>query len=332
MTLKLTLRKDVWYVTGTVMLPTGERRRVRRSTGYTKWQKQWASAVMSRIMKEAMEGGRTGSDRAVTVDEMVDYYLGRPEGVGETDRLVLNRLARDMRGKTLEGVGLSGLTRHVQGRKNSAGTMAREVNAINAALAYGRDNGLSIPDDMKLRRPSVDDSRTRWLTAADRDRLIAACDGEIQPVVTFLFWTGARLGEAFDLTWGSVGDRQVSLVTRKGKEKRRRVRSVPLVGPAVDAVGRRGGDAERVFTGPRGAGWSRQHFYPRWRRALDRAGIEDFRPHDCRHTFASLLVQKGVGLREVADLLGHSSLSMVMRYAHLGPAQLRDAVSLLETG
>ena len=54
--------------------------------------------------------------------------------------------------------------------------------------------------------------------------------------------------------------------------------------------------------------------------------IADFRWHDLQHTFASCLAMAGVSLRTLAELLGHKSIAMVMRYAHLAPAHLRDAV------
>ena len=64
--------------------------------------------------------------------------------------------------------------------------------------------------------------------------------------------------------------------------------------------------------------------------ACERAGIADFRIHDARHTFASRLVMKGVPLLDVSKLLGHSSLAMTMRYAHLAPDAYDAAISKLE--
>ena len=61
------------------------------------------------------------------------------------------------------------------------------------------------------------------------------------------------------------------------------------------------------------------------------AGLKDFRFHDLRHTFASWAVQRGATLPELKDLLGHSSLAMMMRYAHLSPEHLRSAVARLDT-
>lgn len=63
--------------------------------------------------------------------------------------------------------------------------------------------------------------------------------------------------------------------------------------------------------------------------ALKAAGIENFRWHDLRHSFASWLVQDGVPLNRVSELLGHKSLQMTMRYAHLQPSQLHADVALL---
>jgi site-specific recombinase XerD len=69
--------------------------------------------------------------------------------------------------------------------------------------------------------------------------------------------------------------------------------------------------------------------HPLWR-ACRKAGLRPVQWHACRHTFASHLVMRGVPLKAVQELLGHSTIQMTMRYAHLAPEVTRDAVNLLD--
>ena len=72
------------------------------------------------------------------------------------------------------------------------------------------------------------------------------------------------------------------------------------------------------------------NFNTSWKKLLNDAGITNFRFHDCRHCFASRLVQNGVDLYVVAQLLGHERVEMTQKYAHLRPDNLRDAISVLD--
>jgi site-specific recombinase XerD len=69
----------------------------------------------------------------------------------------------------------------------------------------------------------------------------------------------------------------------------------------------------------------------RFQRALREAGIEGFVWHDLRHTFASYLVMAGVPLTSVIELMGHKTLTMTLRYAHLAPDFQREAIARLDT-
>ena len=85
--------------------------------------------------------------------------------------------------------------------------------------------------------------------------------------------------------------------------------------------------SEYVFPQPSGFPGPYEHFDQHWYDALAAAGITDLRFHDLRHTTASYLAQQGASLLEIADTLGHRTMAMVKRYAHLAQSH---KVSVIE--
>jgi integrase len=166
------------------------------------------------------------------------------------------------------------------------------------------------------------------LAPEEATRLLAKCresrNPDLADLVEFCMFTGLRRGEALGLTWHCVDrSRGVILleVTKSGKR-----REVPLNSHADAVLVRRGPEDSGAVFGA--ASWYAFRDY--WHAAVAKAGIGNFRFHDLRHTFASWAVQRGAALQEVKDLLGHSSLAMVLRYAHLSPEHLRKAVARLD--
>ena len=147
----------------------------------------------------------------------------------------------------------------------------------------------------------------------------------LTPAVLLSMNTGLRRGETLKLRWASV-DFGRRLLTVEGRNaKNRQTRHVPLNEEALSALRRWGEQSRtgtRIFDVDTG-------FRTAWQKLLRRARITDFRWHDLRHHFASRLVQHGVPLNTVRDLLGHSSVGMSLRYAHLAPDQRREAVAKL---
>lgn len=147
----------------------------------------------------------------------------------------------------------------------------------------------------------------------------------LTPAVLLSMNTGLRLGETRKLCWSSIDFVRRWLTVEGGHAKGRQTRHVPL-----------NQEASRVLTQWReqmGAGPQvfevATSFKTAWGHALKRAGISEFRWHDLRHHFASRLVQSGVPLNTVRDLLGHASVAMSLRYAHLAPDQRCEAVARL---
>jgi integrase len=147
----------------------------------------------------------------------------------------------------------------------------------------------------------------------------------VTPAVLLSMNTGLRRGELLKLRWRSV-DFARRLITVEGPDaKSRQTRHVPLNDEAMRVLKswrEQSSDGSRLFEVSTGCKTA-------WGHILKRAKIVSFRWHDLRHHFASRLVQRGVPLNTVRDLLGHSSIAMSLRYAHLAPDQRREAVARL---
>jgi integrase len=145
----------------------------------------------------------------------------------------------------------------------------------------------------------------------------------LTPAVLLSMNTGLRRGEVVKLRWESVDFNHQLLTVEGSNAKNRQTRHVALNEEAVSVLRlwrEQSGTGARVFGVTTG-------FQSAWEKMLKRARISKFRWHDLRHHFASRLVQKGVPLNTVRDLLGHGSVGMSLRYAHLAPDQRREAVA-----
>jgi integrase len=169
------------------------------------------------------------------------------------------------------------------------------------------------------------ESANSWRRARNRDELppLRYFGDHLTPAVLVSMNTGLRRGELLKLRWSSI-DFDGQLLTVEGPtSKTRQTRHVPLNAEAMSVLIRwreQSNGEQWVFeitTGPKTA----------WTHIRTRAQITGFRWHDLRHHFASRLVQRGVPLNTVRDLLGHSSIAMTLRYAHLAPDQRREAVA-----
>jgi integrase len=205
-------------------------------------------------------------------------------------------------------------------------------------------------------RPKIPLNRVRWarnrfLSDEEERRVLRHCPERIRTLIEFYLDTGARKDEALRLTWGEVD------LTRKPRPvvyfidtKNGEARAVPLPKRSADNLRKmkdfQGGRSGKVFVYPAvrtiyrndGSGIIAREgelapiasFQKSWEIARSKAGVPDCRLHDLRHTYASRLVRKGVPILHVARLLGHRTIGMTMRYSHLTPVDLDQAVSLLD--
>jgi len=182
-----------------------------------------------------------------------------------------------------------------------------------------------IRDIQKLREPR---GRCRFLSKDERDALLCECKAHsaaLYAIVVVALSTGARKGEILGLRWADVDLQRGMLIFHETKNGERR--SAPLVGHAADCMRKhskvRRLDTDLVFPGIGGRPLVIGKMFDA---ATARAGIEDFRFHDLRHSAASALAMNGATLAEIAEVLGHKTLQMVKRYAHLTEGHTRGVV------
>jgi len=181
-----------------------------------------------------------------------------------------------------------------------------------------------------IERLPENNERVGYLSPREVAKLKEACSPAVWLLSEFLMATGMRRGEAVRLTWKDInletGIAHVSQ-TKKGGD-----RDVPLNERARAVLGgcTRGVPEAPVFRNSEGTPATGRWFSLAFRRACARAGVVDAHAHDLWHHAASMLVQKGVDLYAVAEILGHSQLSTTKRYAHLSPEAKLRAVRVLD--
>lgn len=186
---------------------------------------------------------------------------------------------------------------------------------------------------LKVPKPEFD-----FLDFDEAERLLGAADIEWWSMMMVALRTGLRQGELRALRWDDVDLTAGRLVVRRsiwkgtfGTPKNGRTREVPLSRDAVEAFKRaRHLKGELVFSKPDGSPLTKEQCkHPLWRGGR-KAGLRRIGWHVLRHTFASHLAMRGRSMKEIQELMGHSTMEMTMRYAHLSPQTRRDAVSVLD--
>ena len=239
----------------------------------------------------------------------------------------------------LDAITLERIERY-KGQKKLGGLTAKTINnhlaALHRCLATAKEWGVlaELPPmkPMKLGRPSY-----RFLSEDEEATLLAAAPADqLRSLILVALRTGLRFSELTALRWedldlvrGQVTVQRSMVEGNVGPTKNGRTRHVGLTRDALAELRGIPRTQELVFHHG-GSPLHQRVMIVRIRRLCARAGIERATWHDFRHTFASRLVSRGAPLLAVQRLLGHADIAMTMRYAHLAPDQLGQAIALLE--
>lgn len=323
-------RKDsaFWWIDA--VLPNG--RRVRQSTRTE--DRTEALAFLAKLKVEAFKEGTFGQKPKRSWQEAVVRYLAAKKSlrsVRDVKRIcrVLDPMLRDKALAEIDGDVVWSITERLSRRKISSATVNRYLATIRGILRMARDEWQWIDNFPKIKLLPGEVARDRWLTREEADRLLAACSPHMRAIVRFALATGCRASEITGLEWSRVDlERKTAWLNRT---KNGTPRGVPLNKDAVAVLESVKGQHERYCFTYKGAPILWGVCNTAWLEAVKRAGLQDFRFHDLRHTWASWHRQAGTSTDELKDLGGWKSRVMVDRYAKFATENLAGAAARIET-
>lgn len=225
--------------------------------------------------------------------------------------------------------------------KKKSGLAAKTVNnhmaALFKCLRCANEWGLTgfVPRMVLLNVPP---QRFDFLTPVESDQLLRDCREPMwHQMALMALRTGMRLGELFGLDWSDIDFKRGVITVRHSlvrevlsSPKNNLVRHIPMTPEVVSSLLKRRKDRGLVFHRPGGKPLSYGIAGNAIKRLYKRAGLRKIGWHVLRHTFASQLAAAGVPMLAIQNLLGHATIQMTTRYAHLAPITLHNAVDLLD--
>jgi integrase len=323
MPLKLVRRhgSPFWYIRGSVRgQPVDESTKTA--------DKAAAEALRAKREWELTQGSVFGRRAVATFLEAAVSYM---EAGGE--RRFIDRLLKRLGARPLASIDQAAIDRLARALYPAASpaTLNRQVyTPISAVLRHAHKRGLC--ELREIERPRQPKGKVRWLTPGEASALVAACSPHMRPIVTFLLYTGARVSEALRLEWRDVDLTRGHVAfhdTKNGES-----RGVPLHPEAIAALANLRHRTGAVFRKPDGQPYlpkdeGGNHIKTSFGTACRRAGIANFTPHDCRHTWATWHYAANRDLVGLQRLGGWKSERMVLRYAHVNESQLAPGIANL---
>lgn len=324
-------RKDspYWWI----KLPPirGESRPLQQSTGTT--DKRQAQQVHDRLAAARWEQDRLGVKPRHTWEEAVLRWLleTQHKATHGDDKAKLRWLDPFLAGKYLDEIDRTLIDSIKFTREKIAGhsTTNRYLALIRSILRRACSDWEWLQRVPKVQMFKEAEGRVRALTAAEFGRLLDELPEHLADMALFSVATGLRAANVKGLEWRCVDLKLRHAWIPGSQHKNGKPHSVPLNEMALTVLRKQlGKHPMRVFTykgAPIGQANTRA-----WSAALARAGIEDFRWHDLRHTFATWHRQAGTPTHELQRLGGWKTGAMVERYAHVAPEALQGAASRLD--
>lgn len=320
-------RRKLWWIC--FQTPSGER--IRRSTGTEDktqaeeyhdklkaelWRVHWLGERPRRTWQEATVRWTKEKDHKADLNHDIEKIRWLDPFLGDK---YLDQISRDL-------IGDIGERKKVE---TSRSTANRYLALIRAVLRMARDDWDWIDKIPTVRLYPEPRKRVRWITREEVAQLLKELPPHLVEMTRFSLATGLRQRNVCYLAWDQVDLERGMAWIHADQSKSRKAIAVPLNADAMNVLHERQGKHARYVFTFKGEPVARTSTMA-WYKALRRAGIDNFRWHDLRHTWASWHVQSGTSLQELQELGGWATFEMVLRYAHLAADHLKSAARRIE--
>jgi len=318
-------RKDssIWWVRF-----THKGKRVQQSSGTPVREKaeEYEAKLKSSLWEQERLGARPvykWNDAVVRYLRETQYKTSQPSDISRLrwldqylNGVELQAIKRDLLDRIL-------IAKKAEGVENSTANRVMEIVRAVLTKACNEWEWLDrVPSIRMLPEPT---KRVRWITRNEADRLIAELPPHLADMVRFSLETGLRRSNVTGLQWTQVDLTRKMAWIHPDQAKARKAIPVPLSSAAVSVLRKQIGKHHTHVFAYKGKPITQVNTKA-WRKALMRVGIEHFRWHDLRHTWASWHIQEGTPQHVLQELGGWSSSEMVQRYAHLSNEHLAQWV------
>ena len=315
----------------------GQRIRISTGTAIKKLAQEYEDKLKERLWRQT----RLGDKALYTWPHAANRYLNeihhKSKGEQKKDKSKILWLTKNLGDIILEDITLDIIQELIDklAKNRKPATVNRYLSVLRAVLrkaAYkwqDKNKHFWLSKAPKIEELDEENHRVRWITVEQADKLLEVAPLHLKPAIAFSLATGLRISNAIQIEWSQIDEENCHAWIHADQAKAKKPIAIPLNDTAMEILKtQKGKHPSRVFT-YRGKPFKRPDTKT-WRKCLADAGIENFRWHDLRHTWASWHVQNGTSLPVLKELGGWSSYTMVERYAHLSGDRLKSAAKKVD--
>ena len=232
--------------------------------------------------------------------------------------------------KTLKQIGVNDIEKYKKARVNKVANSSinRELNVLSKMFSIAVENKyIQINPCLGVKRLRIENKPDRFLSIEEEEKLLKAANPNLRLIILVALYTGMRQGEILNLKWKDLNLKEKYIKILKTKNNK--VRKIPLAKTLEEAFTSLPRLSEYVICNPL-TKTRYINIHKVFDETVKRAKIEHITFHQLRHSAATRMVEKGIDLVVVKEILGHADLSTTQKYSHPVPQRMLDAINELE--